>query len=186
MINTFYLRGTEPSLTVDLSEINDALITAWIARLRAFCPPTVVLTGVRSTAQDNANAPSVSTFATTNNSGLRSGTALPLNSACVIKHITAQRGRSFRGRTYWYGLTTNDLSNAELWGATQVASLVTAWNNFIADILVDVTSQTYTNVIVSKYTNNAPRASGLATQVTGHSADTAIDSMRTRLEGRGS
>lgn len=105
---------------------------------------------------------------------------LPQNVALCIKFSTGFRGRSMRGRNYVGGLGQNQATGSSI-NAPSAASIVAAY-----DLLVTQnTLPDFTFVVVSRYNNLAPRATGITTPVLTVSANTTLDSQRRRLPGRG-
>lgn len=105
---------------------------------------------------------------------------LPNNVTLCIKWTTENRGRSFRGRTYHVGLTESQVTDNEV-VAVAMGQFTTAYGA----LLTDLATAGWPLVIASRYANNQPRITGVATLVTGFSIDPFIDSQRRRLPGRG-
>jgi len=105
------------------------------------------------------------------------------NVALVISQGTASRGRSYRGRTYHCGIPETFAQDAvSMFDANRIGAL-TGWINWW-DAMAAVDGSTH--VVLSRYTGNAPRATGVMTPITTVSANGDFDSMRKRLAGRGS
>jgi hypothetical protein len=109
-----------------------------------------------------------------------SGTALPLNVTAVVSFGTALRGRSYRGRLYAIGLVTGNAT-----GNTLDTGYRTALVNAYAGLNTAAGTEGWNQVVVSKFTNKAPRTAGVATPVSSVSVDANVDSQRRRLNGRG-
>lgn len=106
----------------------------------------------------------------------------PLNVSFCVSHRTAQRGRSFRGRTYIGGLAYNVIQSQQL--AAGNAGTILAAFQLMRDAAAAAGAPF---VIVSRYSGNLPRAVGVSTPVTSILLqDTIVDSQRRRLPGRGS
>lgn len=106
--------------------------------------------------------------------------ALPNGTAVVIKWVTNSRGRSFRGRTYHFGLTNSQVTLNTLESAARIsigASYETMYGQMQA--------RGWPMVVASRVNNGAIRTAGVATIITGWSLDATIDSQRRRLPGRG-
>jgi len=109
--------------------------------------------------------------------GVVTGDALPGNVAACITHRTGQAGRSFRGRTYIGGLAESQVTLNELTGPAMTAIL----GGFQA-VIDEMSGSSYSFVIASRYTNNAPRTSGIFTVVQSSSfRDAVVDTQRRRL-----
>jgi len=108
--------------------------------------------------------------------------ALPNNVALAFKKSTGLRGRSFRGRIYHYGLTESQVALNTV-DTTVRANLEVAYNQLIT---VTAGSVDWTMQVVSRYSEGAPRATGIATPVIDiASVDGVVDTQRRRLPGRG-
>lgn len=105
---------------------------------------------------------------------------MPLNVAACVSFGTNNRGRSYRGRTYQTGLTIAATNNNNLQTSYRNA-LVSAYGALITA----VSGMPAALVVVSRYTNKAPRTAGIGTTITSVSVDPNIDSQRRRLTGRG-
>lgn len=100
--------------------------------------------------------------------------------SCSFK--TAVRGRSGRGRNYFIGVPrTQVVGNQVLSGFAD--AVTTAYNGFVGADNVDTD---FTWCVLSRYSAGSPRPSGITFPVQSASvSNTAIDSQRRRLDGRG-
>lgn len=114
--------------------------------------------------------------------GTNAGTQLPGNVTSSVKLTTGLRGRSFRGRIYWPGLTTGLINGGQLSSTAQLA-IQAAVNTLRTSLTGDASADAL--VVVSYRTAGAWRTTGVATPVTAASAHLNLDSMRRRLPGRG-
>lgn len=105
---------------------------------------------------------------------------LPLNVTVAIKWLTALRGRSYRGRTYYIGLQQEQVEDNALIGSMRSA-LVANYNALISAF--DTTA--YDLVVCSRVNNKIVRSVGVATRIISASVDVNLDSQRRRLNGRG-
>jgi hypothetical protein len=106
---------------------------------------------------------------------------LPGNVAACISFRTVSRGRSFRGRNYVPGIAEASVSGNTL-DATVRAGILAAYNGLAAAVVSD----DWEHVVISRFTDGAPRVAGVATPVTSYVfADNFVDSQRRRLTGRG-
>lgn len=114
-------------------------------------------------------------------SSTATGAVLPGNVALVVTFHTALRGRSFRGRNYTFGLASGNLATP-----LEVASgSGTAIGTVYANLNSYMTGFSGVHSVLSRYSGNAPRVTGLATPVTAYAVSLALDSQRRRLLGRG-
>lgn len=109
-----------------------------------------------------------------------SSAPLPNNITLVIKWLTTQRGRSFRGRTYVPGI-----SSGQVVKNTAQASLVTLVSTAASTLFSAVAVQNYSLCVVSYCNDKAWRTTGVQTPITAWSVDTTVDTQRRRLPGRG-
>lgn len=102
----------------------------------------------------------------------------PNNVTVAIKAQTGLAGRSFRGRSYWIGLSDNQIGGSFV-AAGSLANIVAALNTLRSS--VNGVSG-HTMVVASKRSGGAPRVAGVTTDITTWLAvDNAIDSQRRRL-----
>lgn len=109
-----------------------------------------------------------------------SGERYPAQNSAVISWNTAQRGRSFRGRTYVPGLRSTFCSGSTLTNAF-INDLSTAFGNLKADLA----DAGYTLVIASLCNGKAWRTTGTFAAVTTFSVNPTVATQRRRLPGRG-
>jgi len=112
--------------------------------------------------------------------GLQTGVELPLNVTAAVSWGTPLRGRSFRGRTYVVGLRAGQVSGNQLTSQARL-DLIDQY----ADLVSAIGTAGFTLVVVSKYSNKAPRTTGIATAITSVNVNIDLDSQRRRLAGRG-
>lgn len=113
--------------------------------------------------------------------GGATGSPVPNNAALCITHRTANRGRSYRGRTFIPGIAKSVVNGSFVQQAT-VDALAGNFN----DMRTTALAADLPFVIVSRRHNNAPRVVGLETAVTLCVArDNVLDSQRRRTPGRG-
>lgn len=105
---------------------------------------------------------------------------LPLNVTACVSFGTALRGRSYRGRLYQTALTVASVVENVL-STNYRSALIVAYQALIDTLNVG----TYSLAVVSKYSNKAPRTTGVATPIINVSVDPNVDSQRRRLNGRG-
>jgi len=105
---------------------------------------------------------------------------VPNNVAVVVKWITANRGRSYRGRTYHLGIPQGSVTGSVLTTGYRT-SLVQAYSNFV----LLGTTPTWTLSVASRYSNGQPRTNGVITPINALSINPTVDSQRRRLPERG-
>lgn len=106
--------------------------------------------------------------------------SLPNNVSLVVKHLTGQAGRSFRGRTYVPGIDESEVvGNTASAGLT--AALVSVFDTLRSDLAVNL----FDLVVASFVSEGLPRVAGIATRIVAHEVNTRVDSQRRRLPGVG-
>lgn len=107
--------------------------------------------------------------------------AMPNNVSYVVSFITAQRGRSFRGRNYVPGLPQTAVAGNHIVPGTRTA-LLAFYETLAAAAVIDE----WLMVVVSRFANGAERVAGVTTPINAFTTfDTVVDSQRRRLPGRG-
>lgn len=104
---------------------------------------------------------------------------LPNNVTLSVKKTSGLTGRSARGRLYFMGIPSNDLStNENQWAAATVTAVEAA----IEAVRVAITVTAWTPVIVSRFTGGLLRSVGVTFNWTGSVAvNINVDSQRGRL-----
>lgn len=106
--------------------------------------------------------------------------ACPLNVTAAVSFGTALRGRSYRGRVFQIGLNVGQIADNAL-NSQYRAELISVY----ASLVSAVSTGGWDLAVVSRYTNKAPRSTGVATPITSVSVENALDSQRRRLATRG-
>lgn len=134
-----------------------------------------------ATDQTSASGPVVEKPITTSATGGMAGTNQANNVTVACTFITALRGRSYRGRVYEPALTSNQVLNSVAISASAATAITAAYALLNTALL----STGYAHSVASRYANNAPRVTGVATPVTAYRTEVNIDSQRRRLARRG-
>lgn len=100
----------------------------------------------------------------------------PNNASYVITHRTNSRGRSFRGRNFFPGLTENDVVNGLLGGGVATARLA-GWATYINSVEL---ATLWSHVVASQVSGGVDRVLGLTTVVTSYTITDAVRSQRRR------
>lgn len=174
-----YKIATTPDVA-SMQHLCTAAIAWWGANLKPLQSNQVALLSVKATDLTSQTGPVVEDTTGLPIVGTGGTASVPNNVSCAIKLITANRGRSFRGRIYHIGLPSSTVVGNTVQSATRTA-LRNAW--IAAQTLG--TAPVWTLSVGSRYTANAPRVTGLATTVTDISVNSTVDSQRRRLPERG-
>jgi hypothetical protein len=184
---------------VNVFNVREAMITSWTQAIlddlidifsawetntaRALRSNQVILTGIRARDMTEQNGLVVERAVSI--TGTIASAAMPANVTLAIKANTGFAGRSFRGRSYWIGLTEANVTGdfvATTAGNQIVAGMNTLRTNIQGSLLL-----TARMVVVSRVANGAPRQTGIATDITSWSLnDYRVDTQRRRLLGVGS
>jgi len=158
-----------------------SLETAFWSTLRTALSNQLTSNGTYMVDLNTQDGPVATYPVFTNPSGASAIGAAPNNVAYCVTHRTAKRGRAYRGRSYIAGLPLDKVANSLLDPGNR-DTIVSAFN----DLRADAASSSLTFVIASRYLNNAPRVTGVATPVEiSVGRDLALDSQRRRLPTRG-
>jgi len=171
----------DPIDSTEYAAMGAQLVTLWNANLKGAISTPVTLTQIKFTDLSADIGPVLNYSTGLPLVGTLTGPSLPNNCALVITKRTPLRGRSYRGRIYHPGLGEADVT-ANAVAAARVTALLTAYGalrTFTAG------AKNYYMCVVSRYTDNAPRVTGIATRVNGFTTDGMVDSQRRRLPGRG-
>lgn len=151
----------------------------WLSTLKALMGSSSTLREILATDLTAQGAPQ--NRIVVNEAATGGGTPMPLNSCVAISHRTAKRGRSYRGRSFlsgWLGL--NQVSN-NIISAGYAAALAAAFG--VLRTLLD--GHGLDHVVASKQHNGTATSPAEANEVIAYVVDTALDSQRRRLTGRG-
>ncbi len=122
-------------------------------------------------------------IATENNDSTAAGgdvnEGLPNNVTLSVKKTSGLTGRSARGRLYFMGIPSNDLStNENQWAAAVVTAITAA----VDAIRIAISATAWSPVLVSRFTNGLPRPFGVVFNWTGSVAvNINVDTQRGRL-----
>lgn len=144
--------------------------------------PSCTLKLVRARDISQQNGPVVEHDPTTAVTGTQTGIALPGNVTVAVKWSTGRGGRSFRGRTYHIGLTTNMVTGDQL-SSSFFNSMISSYQALLNQQVED---NALTGVVVSYSANKFWRSTAVSTPILAPSIDPNLDSQRRRLAGRGS
>jgi len=110
--------------------------------------------------------------------GTNIGQALPLNCTLAVAAVTGQRGRGRQGRTFWIGLTENQVDENVVTNVIKT-NIVDNLNSLL-EAVNDVAGQQL--VVVHRYVDGVKLATGTTTPIiTWTVRDTTIDTQKLRL-----
>lgn len=179
--NTLYFRTPADPTLADAAALADALEAWWQGVFPNWLTTQFQLREIYITSLISPTAFTYSMTPGTPNTGVNTTEAVPNSVALCVSFRTEQRGRSARGRNYVAGLDGSYLT-LNTWTAGIITAVQTAYQSLIG-VAADAGAEW---VVVSRYTNNAPRTLGQALPVINATiVDNIADSQRRRLPGRG-
>lgn len=164
-----------------MDTLADDMFNWYTDNLKGALNDSIVLKNINVLDQASDTGPSVNSPITSGGAGTKTGVALPNNCAMCVSFGSALRGRSFRGRAYVAGIDNDDRDD-EVTFTTAIATAIAGAFGVINSYMT--VSGAY-HAIPSRFHANAPRTTGVITPVSTVRVDTAIDSQRRRLAGRG-
>lgn len=179
--NTLYFEYAAVPSGPTMIQLAEFLIDWWENHYRELCGLGVQLREVFITDLTTPTGGAVGVAPDAALIGNVASPELPSNVTIAVSFRTAFRGRSFRGRNYFVGLTEGQVVQNQV-DTSVLNSLKAAYDV----IRTTVSTIGATWVVVSRFTNNAPRIAGVTTPVESVTiTDSVIDSQRGRLPGRG-
>lgn len=179
--NVLHFQNTLSFDTLQLQQLGTDIIDWWNTSVK---PLTSFFVNLVQVIVTDLSTPSGAQIVVTEglpSVGGSSATAEPMNVTIAIKHLTEQRGRSFRGRTYFVGLGQNQVTGSSLVPGAALA----LQNAFRALRDYTFTGSALQWVVLSEVHNKTQRASGVTTPIIDVGVEGTTDSQRRRLPGRG-
>lgn len=181
-LNVLYFQKATDWSSADLSTLLDELSTTWDANFSSFQSNAVdcnrmVLTDMSAEGSFEVDAPPTDDL-----TGESGSPIMPGNVTVATKFTTGLAGRSHRGRTFFVGLVEEVCVGDEL-APGRADAMTAAWNAL--NLAVQSSSLAATLVVVSFCADGVWRTNAEVTVVTEVFTDNVLDSMRSRLKGRG-
>jgi len=166
----------------DCRNFHTAVSAAWNTYMSPLQANTIVCNRIVVSDIESENSFEYDAAPPDDLTGGNSSPVMPGNVTIATKFGTGHSGRSYRGRAYFVGLTESGVVGDQ--AAAGVADDInSAWTDF-AGALHDGDLEA-SLAIVSYCNEGAWRTSAAVTPVTAFTTENTIDSMRTRLAGRG-
>ncbi|AYP28975.1 MAG: hypothetical protein [Circular genetic element sp.] len=178
--NVLHYKSLAPATEADLNALCAEFVNQWTTFLRPLTVSTAFLTSIKATSLDSEFAPGIEYTTGLPLAGTGAIPELPMNVTCAVRFLTALRGRSYRGRAYHIGLRQSFVNGSNL-TSTFRTDLRNAW----IGLMSIESSPVFAQCVVSRYSDGALRAEGIATDVTNVQVEGTVDSQRRRLPGRG-
>jgi len=165
----------------DMQDLAEELNDWRVADLNPLLHTSAVCEKIKMVDQTTSSSPTFEFSPTADTAGTRSGTPLPNNVAAVATFLTANRGRSYRGRMYNFGMVQSD----ELTTTAFTTSYITALASAMSNLLGVGNTPGFAPGVISTQAGNVPRTTGVFTPYNTFRVDSFIDSQRRRLANRG-
>lgn len=179
-VNVLHVRPVGAITPAAMTAIASIYAVWWIAAIKPIAAPNLSLQEVRCRNLTTESAGGVSYTTGLPSAGTVGSGALPNAVTLAVKWSTGLVGRSFRGRTYHLGLSEIQVTDNTV-EPVALAALLNAYD----ELREEYAAQDYPMVVVSRFTNNAPRVTGIATPITTVTINNIVDVQRRRLPGRG-
>lgn len=174
-VNTFHIsRVDNASLTAsDLDTITNLFANWWLNSYRTSCKSVIVGERIVATKLDPV-APIQDTLSIAAPGSYSGGNPTAADVSGAVSWRTGLAGRKFRGRFYHFGIPTDAFTTLD----TMTGSFITQLTTIGTQLMVDLAAANLKAVIFHRISNTY-------TPVVGLVVDQLVDSMRTRLAGRG-
>lgn len=187
--NTLYFRLGSALTPTNLTQLCQDLEGWWASLYSAQEATSVELVEITATDLTSETGPVGSFNPSETQLGALTSPALPNNVTIAVSFRTALRGRSFRGRNYFVGLTESQVTENTL--SDPSAAAILGVYQALRPVVGTFTDD-WIWVVVSRFSGvdgdgvPIPRETGIATPITNAViVDKTIDSSRRRLPGRG-
>jgi hypothetical protein len=172
---------TTPTTTI-INGVLSELADWWTGNVQANISNTLALREVYGKSLETQPGPEATFSAGLPASGALFDDPMPNNVSLAVSLRSGSTGRSARGRWFWQGFTTNQITGSVV--DSGIGSTIDAAMTALRSAIVDLG---YRWVIVSYTEDNAPRPGGpVYFQVNDILlVDNVVDSQRRRLPGRG-
>jgi len=182
-VNVYHALSPHPVTVADLTTLG-TIFASWVTNhLIGVMGTNTSVTNLNLRDLTTASGPILDVPMTTGNVGTVTGTPLTNSVAQVASWRTGLAGRSFRGRTYFPGLTDAMLVS----GTPNFTSTARATNllNAAAALQTALSGGSYELVVASFRHGGAPRTTAVVTPPTSIIVNTKVDNQRKRLKGAG-
>lgn len=174
---TFGVSSTDPLTPTKLQEIWDVFDAWWSSDLDTNVSTNCTLTAIKATDLTTQFSPVILGTPTGTATGALSGSVLPAQVAIVTSFGTANRGRSYRGRSYLAGRVFTDQDTVTQWGSARVSAVETAYTN----LEIALNAESCQLAVLSRQENGVRRTVGVATPITTITTKSQIATQRRRL-----
>lgn len=178
--NVLHWQLSSTPTDTNMSALAANIVSWWNSGIKPISPTNLQLNEVKCTSLNSQTAPVVEYTTGLPIIGTSGNTPMPNNVTVAIRLLTALRGRSYRGRIYHIGTTSNNVSANTILTAYQTA-LTSVYNA----LTIPAGFGGAELVVASRVSGGVERTIGVATPVTSVSVNRIVDSQRRRLPERG-
>lgn len=172
--------GTSPSAD-DLTAIATTFGDWYESYAKANQSPSLVLEAIEVTDISVSSGAGIEYVPSGGVVGTNGGNPLANSITLAVKLATGFTGRSKRGRSYWPGLTTDDMADANHVTGAFASDLAVVFDHLIT--LLEGAGTPLS--VLSLFTSGLPRLAGVLTHITNALVNTTVDNQRRRLPDRG-
>lgn len=165
----------------ELFELGNAFYTKWALGLKLIQSESATLQKLVLTLLDTESSPGVEWTDELPQSGVVTGQPMPNSVTVAVRMVTALRGRSYRGRSYFIGLGESQVEGNTIPETVQNGIR----NGYLALLNISYGAIQANMAVLSKVHSLATRTQGVLTPVTNITVNGVIDSQRRRLPQRG-
>jgi hypothetical protein len=184
IISTMVFHFTEAITQAILDALAAAVRDWWLDSPQAIIVDDMTLQRVDTVDLSSQSGPTSQVVVSSGNAGLDTAEPLPNSAAAVVTERTGFRGRSFRGRYYFPGLSIDSIVGPNVLASSLLTNLATAFGAIGSQIETAV-GHGCLHSVASRFHNNIQLNSGFATPILTYAVDSSVDSQRRRLTGRG-
>lgn len=178
---TFGIRKGSAIGGTDLSDIADVFDAWWATDFRAELSTNYNAGSIKVTDLSSDSAPTFEKPVTAPTDGAVASASVPNNVAMVVSFLTANRGRSYRGRNYVMGVPSADLDTNTSFESSSCAAVQLDYEQ----LQLALAGAGFEHVVLSRFNAGAERAVGVSTAVETYRANTPVGTQRRRVTGHG-
>lgn len=179
--NTLYFQKTTGWTPSEMASFGSDLMLWWSDNLKPLQGVNCIMREIYLRDLSSATGWAVTVTPVGSGAGTAPGDPHPSNVSLSVSFRSDRAGRSYRGRNYTLGMTDAHTTQSTA-SSVYIDAIEAAYN----ELPTVATNHDAIWSIVSRYTNGAPRAQGIATAVVqALVVDSTTDSQRNRLPGRG-
>ena len=176
LVNVYHVASPDPIVSADLTGIAAVFVSWWSVNMRQNFSTALSLNRVVVTDMTDEGGEQVDYVTGLPSLGTISSAVAPNNVAVCTSLRTGFSGRSNRGRKYWGGIVSAEVSDNFI--STTLAAAILA---DMVSLDAAISSAGFSLVVASLYHDHAPRTAGVTREVTSFIQDLRVDTQRRRL-----